>query len=187
MRWMTFAVLTLGLTGCPEGNGDDPDGERIPEPLDNPHPYDSDCDGFEGTPVAGATGWFVGEYAFVEDDRVEGYEAWALLANDEWKEAAGADDCTLIWNVAGVVGEPENCPSCQFSMTIDANLNLNESDCIPQFIQAHNQPFTETYNVRENSDGTTEFFFAASANLLGVGTSDNQQANFRGEPRCFFF
>ncbi|MFT6142778.1 MAG: hypothetical protein ACJAZO_000599 [Myxococcota bacterium] len=190
MRWIEFALLTtsaLVVSACQTDGTDGPNEDRLPDPLANPYPYDSDCDGFEDTPVAGSMGWFVGEYSLLDDGRVEGFEAWAHIVNDAWREAAGAEDCKLVWNIAGITAEPINCPSCQYSMSVDGTLNYEESDCLPEFIQQESQPFTETYNVRENSDGTTDFIYAESARPLGTGTSDRESANFRSDARCFFF
>lgn len=184
MRWYWLLLFTAG---CPEGTSStDPDDDRIPDPFDSPFPYDPDCDGFEGTPVAGATGWFVGEFA-IDGNSVEGHEVWALLANEAWENTGEGYDCKVVWNMAGVVEAPVNCASCEYSLVLDANLNYDASDCTPRLLQSEDQPFTVTYNVRELSTGETEFLYAESSRLLGVGTSDNDSANYVTDPRCFFF
>lgn len=184
MRWLSLMVVLAAA--CTEGNGDGPADDRVPQPLDDPYPYDSDCDGYEGTPVAGAMGWFVGEFE-IDGNAVQGYEAWALIANDAWAETGEGYDCQMTWTIGGIIEAPINCPSCSYSMAIDANVNYELSDCHDRFIAAEDTPFSTTYNVRENPDGTTEVFFAESSRLLGTGTSDNNELTYRSDARCFFF
>ena len=183
MRWCLLLVLAAG---CPEGSGTDPEDERIPDPFEDPYPADPNCNDFEGTPVAGATGWFIGEFE-IDGNSVEGYEVWALLANPAWEETGEGYDCQIVWNMSGVVEPPVNCASCEHSLVLDANINYDASTCTPRLIQTEDQPFTVVYNVRENSDGSTDFLFAESSRMLGTGTSDNSSANYISDSRCFFF
>ena len=180
----TLLLLTLSLAACTASSDTDGNEDGIPQPLDNPFPYDDSCDGFDGTPVAGAWGWWVGDFR-VDGDSVEGYEVWALLTNDEWASGGEGRDCQLTYNINGLIGPTQNCASCDFSVEIDATINHDASDCHDAFVLAHDDPYSVTYNVRTTSSGVTEVLFAASGNPVGEGSSNNRGFNFTSNPRCF--
>ena len=79
------------------------------------------CEDFQGTPVSGATGYYVGEFNWADNgEDVTGYEAWVLYANDEWERVDDeARDCYILWTVTGEKqGQPQGCASCDFSLAL---------------------------------------------------------------------
>lgn len=181
---MRRGALILLLAGC-NPNGEDPI-DDIPDPFEDAPEYDTACDGYDGTPIAGAMGWFVGNFRVFNDDTVEGTEVWALIANDTWVETGEGMDCQLVWNVAGIVEDPQGCVSCDYAITIDAQPSVSASTCHDRFYQAEGLPFTETYNVRILQDNTAEFLYTSGA-LLGTGTAQGDTVSYESDPRCFFF
>ncbi|TNE92301.1 MAG: hypothetical protein EP330_02240 [Deltaproteobacteria bacterium] len=189
---MRALALTLLLIGCAGDNGtgddtgtDGPDFDPYEGMEENPN-----CEDFEGTPVPGATTYFMGEYA-IDADVVTGYEEWVLFANDAWEDPTIARpgwDCAIRWDVFGTVSEPTDCVGCTHQLSLSFTWNEDESDCQPD-LQALEGPDNEggaVYYVQAGNDGYARYEFS-SGTFLGDGVLTSTRGAYQSEQRCAFF
>jgi hypothetical protein len=163
-----------------------PDVDNLPDPDDDPPDYDPACDGFEGTPIAGATGWFNGELS-INGDEVDGTESWELLSNETWEATGEGYDCHVVWRVSGIKTESTSCGACDYTLSLDATPDLEASDCHPAFLDVEAIPFNVDYDVLIRADGTAQIQFADSGTVLAQGEANNGGLVYQTDPRCFFF
>ena len=130
-----------------DDTGDDTelDFDTAPDTDPDTHTYDSgevdptelpnlseglDSDACEEVPgyedLAGATSYFVGTYARIEDGTWIGFETWLLYATSEW-EASGGADCQVVWDVAGSETSPDACPGCELALSLSATVNAGST------------------------------------------------------------
>jgi hypothetical protein len=143
-----------------------------------------ECEGYEGTPIPGATSYFRGDFD-IDGDVVTGSEKWLLFANSSWQET-GNDDCTIHWTILGTRDEPtQTCGSCDYSLSLAANVDVSLTDC-PAGLWSSDQSFSTAYNVKI-VDGSAIFYFAGSGNELATGTGSNSAAAYLTEATCVYF
>lgn len=180
-----------GDEGGDEGGdaGGDPGGEGGGEDLDDPRGVagaDPGCEDFEGTAIAGATGFFFGQYVATADPTVwEGEEQWLLFANERWQEL-GEDDCTITWNTEAVWTEAAGtCGTCEYGLTVAATIDLARTSC-PEGLYEGDESFSVVYGVDVAGDVAT-YSFAASGTLVGSGHAVEGGSNFLSSGSCLYF
>ncbi len=199
MRTILFSLLALSLTTACEGR--DPVDTDTDTDTDTDSDTDTDADGdipdywedlgahegcedYDGYPVPGATGFFMGDFS-ISGEEVSGHETWALFANQAWKDA-GEDDCEILWSVSGTVGSPVACATCDLSLDLTAQVSPADSSC-PEKLFEGEESFAVTYDVRVNSDGTTDFYYASSGNELGGWYGNDHRVTYVTDGQCHWF
>ena len=137
-----------------------------------------------GTPPAGATGFFVGDFALRDDETVAGQEKWILFANARWEELGGGD-CVVVWNMTGTHQDPTGaCAACSYSLELAATLDTQATDC-PADLYVGVESFAVVYNVLVSGDSAT--FYYESGNTVGTGTAQSAKASYISEGSCLYF
>ncbi|MBN2799586.1 MAG: hypothetical protein JXX28_10600 [Deltaproteobacteria bacterium] len=138
--------------------------------------------------IAGATTYWVGNFAFNAEGDVEGTERWVQYANPTWiaeEEDLPGEVCVITWDAFGVKGDPVACGTCDYSLTIDAYINRADSDC-PDGLWADEENYSVVYDVRVVGDQST-FYFASSGNELAVGDASDDTASYVTEGACKWY
>lgn len=187
----SIALFTLAL-GCSGGGGDElqptstATNATVSDVWDVPAPNEA-CEDVDGSPLAGATSWWIGEYDLdLDGGEGSGTEHWILYANDEW-ELNGGWDCSIVWSVYMSVIETGACSTCDFGLFAEATPNASESDCPANLFDNEGVPFESTYDVRLEDDGTAMFYYADTGNLVGEGYGTTSEAAWVYEGGCVWF
>jgi hypothetical protein len=150
---------------------------------------DPACEDFDGTPYAGATGFFVGDYQ-VQGNILSGFEEWVLFANSTWESATPYPgwDCAIRWDVFGTINEPKDCVGCSHEIALDLTWNEPESTCQPalQEIEGPDGEGNVVYYVQALPDGTARFEFP-SGTYIGTGILTGARAAWASEGQCAVF
>ena len=181
----SFLLLASSLGGCKQVSWMNPDGS-FPEPTEDLQP-DTLCESALDAPVPGATSYFVGDFE-LSGDNVTGTEYWMLFANTPWHELDG-EDCEVRWSVEGTKGEPMACAACNYSLTLDMEVDRSASTCPEGLTPAQSDAeaaFSVSYDVSIAENGETTFYFE-SGSLLGTGYSHQGRLTYVSEGTCKWF
>ncbi len=201
MKRFAIAILMLGCgadkapsgdTGTPTGDTDPTTGatecaatsDALSDPRDGIAGDEAFC---EDNPylskVAGATTFYVGDFSVDNCGAVSGIEEWGIYPNSNWTY----DDCTAVWDVTGTLGGPLEAGNIDITMT--AEINLFESDCVPdaddQDIWIGFETQELSYNVELAADGTATFLLPSGT--LGSGEWNANHLTYLSEPNCKAF
>ena len=153
-----------------------------------PNPMDdisfSDCEGYDGVDIPGAERFFYGQFEVDEAGNISGIEQILNYANSSWK-ALGEDDCISVYMVTGVVTTPVACTSCDIGISIEANLDTNQSTC-PDALNEGFESFSTSYDISQSADGKSTWYFT-SGNPLGQGYHDDSGLNYLSAGSCVYF
>lgn len=169
------------------GGDTDTDGPVYPtvDPLnDDPYPPNPDCEGFEGVPIPGATGWFSDRFD-VRTDSIVGTKAWAILPNQALREDGETEDCIVVWRATGSRGQ--DCGSCTYTLALDYTLDRDGTTCSDRFLATTNASFSLDLNVTVDVRDEAVVNFANSGHIHGTGTEEDGVLAWRSLPRCFYF
>lgn len=204
----TFAMLGFLLAvGCNDGgwgvagdtdgvgnpDGDGSDAAPWEEGSDGSDIWDlvwkeDRCEGFDGTPVAGATSFFAGDFRVdQETGDAEGLEYWLLKANDRWQEL-DEEDCKVVWVVKAEVAEG-SCNACDFDLIVEGTMNDALSNC-PNGLQDLEAEWSERYAIIQLPDGSLIWHFVREDGDVAEfadGFWDGTRFVFVTEPTCMFF
>lgn len=187
----TTAILSILLIGCAGSNGDNGSDTGTTEGPDF-DPYEgltgsSECEDFDGTPYAGATSFFVGEFT-IADGILTGHEDWVLFANSTWEVADPYPgwDCTMRWEAFGTVSEPADCTGCSHEIAIDLTFDEDGSDCQPELQTFEGTDGNVTYYVQAQADGTARWEFT-DGTLLGEGVLTDSRGAYVSGQSCEVF
>lgn len=181
-----FSILSLAtLIACGDKNGGNNNGETPTEShVDSSGLTNTDCQDFDGTPLAGAAVYFAGTMA-VNGSTVTGVENVYFIANDTWIEA-GEDDCEIAISVSGSVGDPLGCTICDMSVEIAATMIDSQSNC-PEGLQVDYESYTVTYDIQTLDDGTANWFFHQSGNQFATGTHSDTSLEYLSDAQCQWY
>jgi len=173
--------------GGEDGGGDDGGGggAQLDDPRTSAGP-NSVCEDYDGTAVAGATGFFFGQYVASADPSVwEGEEQWLLFANDKWREY-GEDDCQVTWTTTATLTEEAGvCGSCEYGLTVEATLDVARTSC-PEELYEGDEFFSVTYGVDVAGEVAT-YSYASSGTFVGTGHAVDGASNFLSDGSCLYF
>lgn len=186
-RWIfSFFLMTAACDGGKDTAGGDTAAGSGDAALSDPGAglgADDACDDFEGTPIDGATVYFVGEFAF-DGDSVSGTERMLVFANPAWVDSGGAD-CTIAWGMSGSKDEPTaSCGSCDYSLQVSGTVDVSLTDCPDDLVEGE-EGFSNTYNVKLDGDVAT--FYFPSGDVLGQGEWSGSAVTFRSERTCQYY
>jgi len=137
------------------------------------------CDTAEGKEDwPGATSYYVGSY----EKGGDGWEKWLLHGTSEWNSGL---HCQVVWTVKTSVGTTGACNSCDYGLTVEAELDTTNTDCPSGLYDT--EGWTDSYDVRENDDSTSNFFFAGSGTEFGSGYWDATHVNWITDRSCVWF
>ena len=134
--------------------------------------------------VPGAERFFTGDFTITGED-ITGVEKWVLFANEAWKDAAGAENCEIVWNVVGRTAETSNCAQCDIGLNMTATLDTQASTCIEGPEEGYELQQL-AYDVFRKSDGTATWYFP-SGTILGEGFHSGDALNYATEGACIWF
>ncbi|HJN75446.1 MAG TPA: hypothetical protein QGF58_16070 [Myxococcota bacterium] len=128
---------------------------------------------------AGATSYYTAWY-----DKADwtGTERWLLFGTSEWN---GGLDCEVVWTITATQTDANTCNSCNYGLSFDAEVDTGSTDCPSDLWDP--APWSYTYDVRENDDGTADFFFGDSGNQFASGYYDSTAVNWITERTCVWF
>ena len=135
--------------------------------------------------LAGATSYFVGTYARIEDGTWIGFETWLLYATSEW-EASGGADCQVVWDVAGSETSPDACPGCELALSLSATVNAGSTTC-PAALYSDDRTWSVSYDVDLQADEQVAVYFSSSGNLVGAGYGGSNAFTFVTDASCTWF
>lgn len=197
MGWGALCLLGLGCGDKGSGGDDSGGGEEADADTDTDADTDADtdvdtsnlgpdpgCEGYDGTPIAGATGFFVGSFSVDGELAVTGTERWVLFANSRWQELGGGD-CEVVWNLTGLQGDATGaCGACAYSLELGAILDTQATTC-PADLYAGDESFSVVYNVLVAGDAAT--FYFESGSDVGQGTQGTSSMSYISEGSCLYF
>ena len=157
----------------------DTDSDVFPDPW-NEVVADPSCT----TATPGATSRYLGDFV-VEGDEVSGTEYWTLVANPAWIAAEGGD-CVVAWDITGETGSPGACEDCDYSMSIEASVAYGRTTC-NALLYLGQENWTDEYDVKINTDGTTEFSYSSTGLPLGGWYAEGTRVTFLTDADCVFF
>lgn len=144
------------------------------------------CDKVSGTPAAGATGYFVGDYS-ISGSTFQGVEDWVLFANQAWIDAADTGrDCTMRWNVVGNVEEPSSCIGCTDELVVQATFDAGVSDCPEGLEQYEGTDFVTRYYVNASDPNNASFSFESGTEFAS-GVLSSARGAYLTEYSCNWF
>ena len=170
--------LASGLGNNNPGSADD----SLPDLLANLSPS-PDCEGFEGTPITGATRFFYGAFTLDSNNNISGIEQFIHKANSSW-QAAGQDDCITTYTVTGTLQETSTCATCDASISINAVWDGTSSTC-PEELYEDTPSFSVTYDIARSDDGTATWYLLP--NLTAQGHHSSTALNYITSGDCAFF
>lgn len=195
------AILLVGLVGCTSpltsvddsGLGVDSGGSDtgVTDDIASWDPYDglvhdTACNDVSGSPVAGATGFFVGDFD-VNGSNLQGVEEWVLFANPTWTQAGGpATSCFLRWNVVGTLGEPDSCVGCTHELTATGSFDADASNCPTALEEIEGVELDLKYFIQRRSSGEATWTFE-SGTTLGDGVVTSDRAAYVTDSACNWF
>lgn len=186
MRWCALMLLAACAgkdAAVDDTTAPDDTAATFPDLTEGLEP-DPVCEDFQGSPIPGATGWFIGDFT-LDGGVVTGTEVWLLLANTTL-DARGGSDCRVTWEVVGEVIEAgAQCPLCTYGLRIAAQLDPARTDC-PEDLYEGEEVYSVGYDVRVEGDAAA-VRFAASGEPLGEGVVGEQRLVYRSEADCFWF
>lgn len=132
--------------------------------------------------VRAALTFFAGEY-HLDGDSVAGHEFWVLIPDPDLA-ATGFQECTVVWDVLGNVGEPARAGD--YSLSLGVTIDEEQTDCMEDVngnpVYAGEENFTATYDVFE-AGNTIQLFFESGAQL-GTGESQGNVLSWISERNC---
>jgi hypothetical protein len=140
----------------------------------------TECQDFEGTPLAGAAVFFAGNFLYTEGT-IQGIESAFHLASDSWENG----DCEIHISVSGIATDPVGCSSCDLAFDITASMIGGQSDC-PEALQEDYQSYQVIYNVQRMDDGTANWFFE-SGTAFASGTHGDGNLTYLSDPQCQWY
>lgn len=175
-------MLALVLFAC--GTEDLKDGISVDVPTSSHISIDelenSNCQDFEGTPLAGAAVFFAGNFLYAEDT-IQGIESVFHVASDSWDYG----DCEIHLSISGTAADPVGCATCDLAFDITASMIGAQSDC-PEALQEDYQSYQVIYNVQRMDDGTANWFFE-SGTAFASGTYDDSSLTYLSDPQCQWY
>ena len=190
LLWVTACNSDFSESDAPGENSDPKDpGDTIAIDFgltENPSCEQvRDQESGESHDLAGATSYFVGNFA-IDGDEVSGFEAWVLFANDTWSAGEGYD-CQFVWASQGSKVAPQ-CLGCAYGLEMHMTMDMVGSNCVAGLKNAtasDSAEFDITYDV-EVKDGKSTFYFE-NGNVLGTGTATESTITYVSEPACKWF
>ena len=170
-----------------DGGSDGADGQDgLPDLLANLDRDLTDCQGYDGVPVAGAVSYYWGQYEGNENDGWVGEERWILIANDRWQENDG-EDCEIVWSVTARAADPGACGSCDLGIVGQASIQTARTTC-PSGLWTGSENLSLDYGVFRAGDGGATWYFAGSGNRMAEGFHDpSGDLNYLTDKACKWF
>ncbi len=135
----------------------------------------------------GATTYWIGTYLWEGDGAAAGSERWLWYATSEWEDVGGAD-CEVVFATSATRGTVGACADCDFSLTVDAEVDIDATTCPREAWTAYEeQSWSTAYDVRLEDDGTTTWFYNSSGTEFASGYHDASGQNFLTESSCLWF
>lgn len=174
---------TTGTTGGDDGGGGGT--VDLPDPRTSAA-ADPGCEDFEGTPIAGATGYFYGQFVTTADPDVwAGQEQWILFSNQAWRDV-GEDDCVITWSTTATRTDGAGtCSTCDYGLTVQASIDIANTSC-PEGLWEGEETFQVVYGVAVDG-GTATYYYASSGNFLGTGHAADGGSNYLSDGSCLYF
>ena len=135
-------LLTLLIACDPDKENQEDSSFPTSSHVDPSSLSNTNCQDFEGTPVAGAAVYFSGTFG-LDGDTVRGVEAVYFVANETWQET-GQDDCQIMLNVSGNLTDGGNCSICDVGLALSATIDEANSNC-PEGLQVDYEALIENY------------------------------------------
>ena len=139
----------------------------------------------ESYELAGATSYFVGDFA-IDGDTVSGFESWVLFANATWSAGEGYD-CQFIWSAEGTKTEPQ-CMNCAYGLQMHMVMDMVGSNCVAELkndTASDAAEFDVYYDVAVENGKST--FYFKNGNLLGHGDASASEVTYVTDPACKWF
>jgi hypothetical protein len=156
----------------------------LPDPRDQMVRDAHDCQEVQGTPQAGGTVYYWGEYLGDSTNGWQGREILYYFANDTAK-GAGLSDCTVAWTSTAVSASPGRCKECSVAMAVTGVGDAGGTTCDPALFDQSD--FATTYALKLPGDGTAQWFYADSGDAFAAGYTDATGANFLSASTCAWF
>ena len=145
-----------------------------------------DCEGFDGTPVTGATVYWYGLFVGDAQQGWTGEEHWYLLANNHWEDNGGAD-CRVVWTFTARAADPGSCLTCDLGVVVQASVDRDRTTCDPDLWSADTSMST-TYGVFRGGGGEASWYWAESGNFMADGHyTDSGNMNYLIDAVCRWF
>lgn len=116
--------------------------------------------------------WY-GEMTIDDCGVVTGREVVLLFPNPQW-ESNGAADCMAVWDVSGVVDEPQG--GADYGLSVTLTRNYADSDC-PEDPYESPEIDSTHYNVHLDA-GTARFYFDGSTEPFAEGFGNESHFNW---------
>lgn len=187
----------LFLTACnpaPSDTGEDPD-PFGPDEIPNTLVFVDECSTVTDStgaehPTSGATSYFLGNYAYPNDTDMEGTERQILFPNDTWREneeeLSSDAYCVIQWSIFGVKGDPINCATCDYSLTVDAYIDEAASTCPRGLSDTYGAQFSDVYNVNISS-GKAILTWADDGVRFGEGAASDDELSWASSYACTWY
>ena len=202
MRHALFLSLAAfaALTACTGTTGGDNPGNSgdLPDPFAG-LAYDTACDGSEDSDgvfhdIAGATVFWSGTFDLLDGDDVAGTETLVVYANTAWEAAAPdvARDCTIVWNIAGRSDLESNCTTCDYRLTLDANLDTTATTCDITYARAaYDTSYSVSYDVNVTCGAgdvcDARFSYPETGTVLADGNAAGDRLQYTTNRLCQFY
>ena len=185
----TGTVIGQDDDGSDGGSGDGADGgndDDLPDLTELISEDTSNCEGYDGVDVAGASVYWWSEFIGNEDDGWVGEERWYIMAN-ETLEDTGFDDCVVTWNLTARASDPGACQSCDLGIVTQASVDTSKTDCDPD-LWSDSTTMSEHYGVFRSPNGEATWYWATSGNRMAEGYHDEDgNLNFLIDEVCRWF
>ena len=134
--------------------------------------------------VAGATSYFTGTY-LLDSEGWFGREKWILHPTPAWT-ATNGETCYITWETTATQADPAGCPNCDFALSVQANINRQQTDCPEGLWEDSEEIWSVSYDILIEGNSAV-FYFQESGDFLGEGYSNDNAINFLSDASCTWF